>query len=477
MERKLENIILAIVVIGTLMASIDSTIVLLAFPAITAALHSNISTIIWIILIYIMVVAVLSTQLGRLGDIYGRGRMFNLGFVIFTVASFMCGIAATDIELILFRALQAVGGALISSNSGAIIADTFERHRIGKAYGFTAMSWNIGALLGILLGGFITTFIGYQYIFFINVPIGIVAVALGLRYLKDNSVSKESIDIGGMAILGLAIALISYAGINYASVGIGTVNIACLAAGIFFGALFVIVDRKRKVSTMNFSMFKNKVFRNSLFASLFQGLGFMGITFLRIMYLQGVRGFSPFYASLLLLPGYIVSGILSPITGKYSDKYGSRLLATLGIIFMILGVAFYLILLGVSTPVSYIIIGSIITGFGSALFWPANNSAVMTNVDDEMRGAASGTMRLFGNMGLIGSFVIALVAASSSVPRSTAFAIFVGTSKIIGGIGSDFVSGMKIAFIALIAMLIIAGIFSFTRGDELWRKRPSAHRV
>ncbi len=466
MERTRENLILTVVVIGTLMASIDSTIVLLAFPAMTAALHSTISTIIWVILIYMIVVAVFSTQFGRIGDIYGRAKMFNLGFAIFTIASFLCGIAPTDISLIIFRAIQAIGGALISSNSSAIIADTFQRNRIGRAYGFTSMSWNIGALLGILLGGVITTFIGYRYIFFINVPIGAVAVALGLKYVSDNNKSNDRVDLPGMALLGIAIALIAYSGISYASIGLNYFNLALFIIGVITTIGFAIVDRRVKMPTINFSMFKNKVFKNSLFASLFQGLGFMGVTFLLIMYLQGVRGFSPFYASLVLFPGYIVSGVLAPYMGRYSDRYGARPIATAGIAFMIAGVLFYIFFLGVASPVYYVIIGTIITGFGGAMFWPSNNSAVMANVAGELRGAASGTLRLFSSLGLIGSFIIAFVAAASAVPRYLAFEIFAGTSKVIGGIGKGFVSGMHVAFIALVIMLAIAGIFSFVRGKE-----------
>jgi EmrB/QacA subfamily drug resistance transporter len=465
-QSKRENMILTVVVIGTLMASIDSTIVLLAFPAITSALHSNISTIIWIILIYMIVVAVFSTQFGRVGDIYGRGKMFNIGFIIFTIASFFCGIATTDIILILFRALQAIGGALISSNSSAIIADTFARNRIGRAYGFTSMSWNIGALLGILLGGIITTFIGYRYIFFINVPIGIIAILLGIKYVKDSNKSNDVIDIYGMTLLGISIALISYSGINYASVGQDSLNITLFFVGLMTAALFVIVDRKVKMPTLNFQMFGNRIFRNSLFAALFQGLGFMGVTFLLIMYLQGVRGLSPYYASLILFPGYIVSGILAPYMGKYSDKYGSGLIATLGIVFMVIGISFYILFLSASSPIYYVIIGTIITGMGGGMFWPSNNSAVMANVRGELRGAASGTLRLLSSLGLIGSFIIAFVATSSAVPRYMAFEIFAGTSKVIGGIGTQFVYGMRAAFIVLIIMLIIAGFFSFTRGNE-----------
>ncbi|MCL5404310.1 MAG: MFS transporter [Candidatus Marsarchaeota archaeon] len=476
MNATRENMILAVVVIGTLMASIDSTIVLLAFPAMTQALHSTIATIIWVILIYMIVVAVFSTQLGRIGDIYGRSRMFNLGFVIFTIASFLCGIAPTDISLIAFRAIQAVGGALISSNSSAIIADTFERHRIGRAYGYTSMSWNIGALLGILLGGIITTFIGYRYIFFINVPIGIAAVALGLKYIKDNNKSADRVDLPGMVALGIAIALIAYAGINYASVGVSSLNISMLVLGIIAAIAFAIIDKRVKMPTINFSMFRNRVFRNSLFASLFQGLGFMGVTFLLIMYLQGVRGYSPLYASLVLFPGYVVSGVLAPYMGKYSDKFGARPIATAGILFMIAGVLFYIFVLGVNTPIYYVVLGTIITGFGGAMFWPSNNSAVMANVTGELRGAASGTLRLFSSLGLIGSFVIAFVAAASAVSRAQAFEIFAGTSKVIGGIGDSFVRGMHVAFIALVIMLACAGIFSFVRGKENRSEKFEKHQ-
>jgi len=271
-----ENTILAVIVLGTLMSSIDSTIVLLAFPAMTQALHSNISTIIWVILIYLLVVAIFSTQFGRIGDIYGRSRMFNLGFAVFTIASFLCGIAPSDISLIAFRALQAIGGALIASNSSAIIADTFERHRIGKAYGYTSLSWNVGSILGILLGGIITTTIGYRYIFFINVPIGIIAVLLGLKYLKDNYRSNDKIDLQGMTALGIAIGLIAYAGINYASAGLNIANEIMLMLGIASLVIFIMLEKKVKMPTINFSMFKNRIFRNSLLASLFQGLGFMG---------------------------------------------------------------------------------------------------------------------------------------------------------------------------------------------------------
>jgi MFS family permease len=184
------------------------------------------------------------------------------------------------------------------------------------------------------------------------------------------------------------------------------------------------------------------------------------------MYLQGVRGFSPYFASLILLPAYLLSGILAPFMGRLSDKHGSMVIATSGITLMSAGVLLYILLLRTNSSVYLVMLGSIIMGIGGAFFWPSNLSAIMANVAPEQRGAASGTARLLGSIGIIGSFIIAFVAAASAVPRYLAFAIFAGTSNVIGGIGNGFVNGIHYSFIVLIAMLVISGIFSITRGVE-----------
>ncbi len=464
-RAKSQDVILIVLVIGILMASIDSTIVLLAFPAITQALHSNLSTIIWVILIYLLITAIAATQFGRIGDIFGRSRVFNSGIAIFTFFSFMCGIAPTDITLIIFRGFQALGGAMMMSNSGAIIADTFQREKLGRAYGFTGMGWNVGALLGIVLGGVITTFIGYRYIFFINVPIGIVLLILAMRFIKDNAKVKEKLDIPGMLILGAALTLILYSGVRIASVGVNLFNLLLLIIGFVLLIPFYFREKLFKNPVIKLSMFSNKIFRNSVLASLFQGLGFMGVTFMLIMYLQGVRGLTPFSASLLLLPGYILSGALTPFMGRYSDKYGARLLATVGLSIMIIGILIYFTL-STTSSVYIVLLGSAVTGLGGAMFWPANNSAVMKSSEHGRFGTASGVLRLFGSMGIMGSFIIVIVTASLAIPRYLAFEIFVGTSKLIGGVTSGFVKGMDFSFIFLIAMLVIAAILSLTRGNE-----------
>ncbi len=462
-----ENIILFVITIGVVMASIDSTIVLLAFPAITSALNSNFATIIWVILIYILVTAVLSLQLGRVGDIFGRGKMYNLGFAIFTIASLFCGLSNTAMELIFFRALQAVGGALLQATSIAIIADTFKKGNIGRAFGFTAIGWSLGAVLGIILGGFITTFLGYQYIFFINVPIGILAFILGIKYIKDNNKQQAKIDLQGMLLLSASITLLVYGGISIAVVGLTSFVLLLLLLGFILLFLFILSEKYSKNPTISFTSFKNKIFRNSLIAAFFQSMGFIGATFMLIMYLQGVKGFTPFFASLLLVPGYILSAIIAPKMGKYSDKYGARELATIGISFIIIGILVYLYTITYSASIYLIVIGSAIIGVGGAMFYPANSNSLMSNAEKSSYGAASGRLRLFSNIGLVSSFVIVIVAAASSIPSALAFQIFVGSSTLTVSEAAGFVSGMQSSLIVLIFILLLSGIASATRGKHV----------
>ena len=193
--------------LGTLMGSLDSTIVILAFPTISDSLHASFIATLWVILIYLL--SSLYHPLGRLGDIYRRSRMFNAGFGIFTVGSLFCGLSPAINWLIASRIIQGVGGALMQANSGAIIADTFPPNVRGTAFGDISLGWTSGAMLGIVLGGIITTYVGWEYIFFINVPIGIVATILGFRYLTEIPGTCKT-GSHGHGSFGAALTLLSF---------------------------------------------------------------------------------------------------------------------------------------------------------------------------------------------------------------------------------------------------------------------------
>ena len=466
------NLVLGIVMLGTLMGALDSTIVLLAFPTINNSLHSDLATSLWIILAYLLVIAVATTQMGRIGDIFGRSRIFNLGFVIFTVGSALCGFSPHIYLLISFRALQAAGGAMLQATSGAIIADYFPRERRGRAYGYNSLGFTTGALLGIVLGGVITSYISWQYIFFINIPIGAFAVFLGLRYLKDISKTSAKLDLVGMGLLAAALVLLSYGLVEFAASGISVFNIGLAVVGAALIPVFVIYDRRLENPLIDFEALKIRVLRNAILSALFTSIGYFSVIFLVIMYLQGIRALTPLNASLLLVPGYVAGSFLGPIMGRLSDKYGSREIATIGIFFLAVAILIYLTM-GAATPLYIVLFASAVSGLGTSMFFPANNSAVMANARAGSYGSISGLLRTVQNIGLVGSYVLAISVAAASIPRYVAFEVFIGTTNLKGGVSQAFISGIDHAFYASIAILAVAGVLSFVRGRDVRTQVPA----
>jgi EmrB/QacA subfamily drug resistance transporter len=460
------DLALLVVVLGTLMSAVDTTIVILAIPTITQDLHADLYTIIWVIILYLLVIAVFTTQLGRMGDIYGRAKFYNLGFAVFTIGSALCGASPTALYLVVFRGIQGIGAAMMQANAGAIIADIFPPNMRGRAYGFTAIGWNAGATLGIVLGGFITTFFGWRYIFYINVPIGILAIILGMKYIKSQQRIKVKLDIIGMSLLLVSLSTIAYGSADIAGEGVRPLNVYLISAGLITLLAFLLVETKQSYPIIDLRVFKgNRVFTYSLLASFLQTTGYLATAFIIIMYLQGIRGLTPLQASLLLVPGYVIASLVAPFTGKLSDRIGSRIPATIGLALMITAILVYL-QLTTTSPLYVVIIASIIGGLGSSLFFPANNSAIMANAPRGFYGGASGLARTLSNIGTLLSYVIAISVASITVPRYVAFEVFLGTTNLIGGVASSFLDGLKSAFYVSLVILSIALTLSVLRGKE-----------
>ena len=468
-----QKIIIGVLMLGTLMGSVDSTIVILAFPTISDSLHATFIATLWVILIYLLVVAVCTTQLGRIGDIYGRSRMFNAGFGIFTVGSLFCGLSPGIELLIASRIIQGIGGALMQANSGAIIADRFPPNVRGTAFGYISLGWTSGAMLGIVLGGLITTYVGWEYIFFINVPIGILATVFGMKYLTDNPRVNAKLDLTGMIILGAALTSLSFAGVDFATEGTATTNITTFCLGIVLIVLFILYEQRTSHPIIDFSALRNRILRYSMMAAFFLSLGYLSVVFLITMYLQGIRDLSPLDAALLLTPGYVVGSLLSPYMGKLSDRYGARILATSGTAVLIIATLIYLSL-QVDTPIWVVLLASGVSGLGTAMFFPSNNSAVMANAPQGSYGGISGILRTVQNIGVLGSFVIAITVSAASIPREVAFEVFIGTTNLVGGVSEEFIKGIDGALIASVIIIGIAGGLSWMRGHERRESEPGS---
>lgn len=455
--------ILLLTTLGTLMVAVDSTIVILALPTMAKELAAPLGTVIWTILIYLLITTALTTQAGRLGDLLGRGAVYNAGFAIFTIGSALSGFAPGATFLIAARAVQAIGGAVMFANASALISEAFAPNRRGRAFGFTVFGWSVGAILGILLGGVITTLLGWRYIFFINLPIGLLAVALGLRTLPRGERHRASFDLAGFLTFSGSLGLICYGAIEIASYGTSGLSLAYVAVGLLLLPVFAVLELRTPQPMVDLRQLRDRMLGFSLLAGFLQALGYLSVIFLLTMYLQGVRGLTPLNASLLLVPGYLVGAFTGPYVGRAVDRIGSRGLATAGIGAMALAILLYATL-GVDTWLGWVPAISAIGGVGSGLFFPANTTAIMSRAKPTTFGSISGLRGTLTNMGTLLSFVVTLTLASTSVPRYVAYEVFLGTANLSGPVGVTFLGGLHEALIGSVLILGLAAVLSWSRG-------------
>jgi EmrB/QacA subfamily drug resistance transporter len=462
-SREQGGLAIVVVMIGVLITAVDTTIVVLALPEIERSLHVALDSVIWVVIGYLLVVTLLATQVGRLGDMFGRVRMYEAGFLVFIVGSALCALAWDETSIVVFRILQGVGGALVTSNSGAIIADLFPREERGRAYGYNGVGFSLGAVLGILLGGAIVTYVSWRWIFWINVPIGLIGTGLALRLLRERSEpSRHRLDWLGMVSLGLGLFGILWAVTKLATSSINASLVGYLVGGAVCIGLFVMIERFTAEPMLDLSLFKVPTMTPSLLASFFQGLANYSVLFLVIMYLQGSRHLSPIHASLLLIPGYLIGSAVGPFAGRLADRFSPVLPATLGLAIQV-GALFIYAHLSVTTGLWVVIVASVVNGIGASSFFPANNSAVMKASPPAAFGISSGMLRTFANVGMVFSFSTAILIASRSISRRVAFAIFVGSTSLKGASAEAFTSGLHAAFYASMTLMAVAAISSATR--------------
>ncbi len=469
------NLALLVVVVGVLITAVDTTIVVLALPEIQRSLHIGLASVIWVVVGYLLVITLLSTQVGRLGDMFGRVRMYEAGFVVFILGSLACALAWNELSLIVFRLAQGVGGALITANSGAVIADTFPKERRGRAYGFNAIGFNTGAVLGIVLGGIIVTYVSWRWIFWINLPIGIAAVTLATRVLSDRGVRQHrQMDWWGMVTLGIALFGMLWAMIRLTSESLDPTIVGLFLGGVLMLVVFWQIERTATDPMLELDLFKIPTMTPSLLAAMLQSMANFAVLFLLLMYLQGVRHLSPIHASLLLVPGYVVGGVVGPFAGRFADRHGAVLPATVGLGIQVLALVAYA-QLGLTTPLWYVVVAYVVGAIGAGCFFPSNNSAVMKAAPGERFGVASGLLRTFANVGMVFSFALAILVASTTITKHEAFAIFVGTTSLPTAEAAAFTTGIHGAFYSSTALMVLAAILSGTRARGGRRQQPPGH--
>ena len=462
-------LVLSNTTIATLMAALDTNIVLIALPTIGAQLPgASPSILLWILLGYSLVTAVVLLNFGRLSDMFGRVRLYVIGFAVFTVGSLLCGLSQTGGELVAFRMVQAIGAGFLFSNSAAIITDAFPPNERGRALGTNQVSIVVGAVLGLVLGGIITSTIGWQWIFFVNVPIGAVATYRAHRDLRElaRPQNHEPIDWGGNALFaaGLTLALLA---LTFGSLGEWPplLWVPVLLLGIGTLIAFVAVERKVRFPMLDLSLFRSTRFSDTAFASFLNALARGAFTFVMVFYLQGPPDFlSPLSAGLILIPVSASLAVAGPLSGWYSDRYGKRWFVLSGLALTLVGFL-WLVTIPSGAPFLLLLGPFLLLGAGMGLFASPNRAAMMGAVPPERRGIASGVGTTLLNTGSTISLGVTLAILSRSMSFQTLEAILLGKATNVPVAAADFLNGVHIVF------LVSAGLVAAAMGLILWRDR------
>jgi MFS family permease len=431
--------------LGVLAASVNASIVLISLPAIFRGINlkpldpGNTNTLLWTIMGYMVVTSVLVVTFGKLGDMIGRARIYNIGFAIFTFAAVLLSVMPTGdgaaAYLVWMRILQGVGGAMLTSTSTAILVDAFPPHQRGMALGINTMAIIVGQFVGLILGGVLAD-INWRWIFWINVPIGLLGTVWGFLSLRDRIVPKGGVKLDWWGNITFAIGLILVlVAINDGIQPYGTSLMAWgspkvlgeLVTGIVLLAVFLVIEKRVARPMFDLALFAIKPFTAGIVASLLASTGRGGLQFMLIVWLQGVwlplHGYSfestPLWAGIFMLPLTFGVLVVGPAAGALADRFGSRLFAALG---MVVGALSFLGLMFLDADFAYPMFAALLfmNGAGSGLFAAPNGTQIMNAVPAGERGQASGVRATMTNAGQVLSigvfFSLMIIGLAFSLP-------------------------------------------------------------
>lgn len=452
------------------MAPLDGSIVTIALPSIASSIDIGLEAAVWIPLAYLLFLTVLLINVGRLGDLRGRKRFYILGFVVFTIGSVLCGISVNVAQLVAFRAMQGIGAAFIAANSAAIVTDSFPAWERGKALGINAMGVYTGLSAGPVIGGVLVQNFGWRSIFFVNVPIGIFVVTLAALRLRETQIHEggSEPDLAGALTLSVALAslllLLTFGGVY----GLFSfITIVLLGVSTFTFLLFLWIEgRVARRPTLDLSLFtKNRLFAAANGTAFLCYIAVIGVTLMMSIYLQSIQRLDPETAGLFLIGQTAAMALLSPVSGWLSDRVGSRLLSSLGMLTVTIGLCFLSQLTAASSALD-IVWRLIFVGVGFGLFSSPNTSAVMGSVRQMKLGVASGTLNTMRFMGQsIGLALLATVMAAA-LPPKVLLAFFAGLTVQNTIAMGEFIQGMRNFFLLTSIIGFLGTLISLIRGHE-----------
>lgn len=453
---------------GTLMAALDRNIIVIALPSISSDLHTSLITLVWITIGYWVVTSSVLLTFGRLADMFGRVRLYNLGFALFTIGSGLCCISSTGEQLIIFRIIQGIGAAFIFSNGSAILSDSFSESERGKALGINQIAIVIGSVIGLVLGGVLTSYLGWRSIFWINIPIGILATLWAYRKLKEmGSIKKEKVDYFGNILMTLSMLFILI-GITFGSFHLLNtfMVLLLLSVGVIMLIIFYYAEKKILYPMIDLTLFRIKNFTSNNLTIFLNSMARGAFSFVIVFYLQGPSMMlSPLDAGIYLIPISLTLAIFAPITGWFYDKLHSPIISQIG---LLISAAGFLLLTTLGNQVSFIelVLPLSLIGSGMGIFNSPNRAAIMNSVSPNNRGIAAGISTTLVMTGSAFSIALIFIVFSIILPPDETGKIFSGSFADITNsknIESDmifekFMNALHLVFF-ISALLMISSVF------------------
>jgi EmrB/QacA subfamily drug resistance transporter len=414
--------------VGSFMSALDGSVVNTILPVIRGYFRSDVAGIEWVVTIYLLVLSGLLLTFGRLGDLRGHKSVYMWGFSIFVISSALCGAAWSVPILVIFRGMQAVGGAMLASNAPAIVTGNFPSEQRGQAFGLVSTMTYLGLTVGPSLGGWLVQTLGWRIIFYINVPVGLLATILSWIIIPKESPAESGhrFDLlGAITFMSGLTALLL--GLNKgADWGWKSPILLGLLVGAFILLfIFILIERHSLEPMLDMSLFKIHLFSVSVISAVLNYICLYSIMFLIPFYLIQGRGLNPAQAGLLLTAQPVLMAIAAPISGALSDKFGSRGPGMLGMSVLAVGL-FILANIGAGTALSLVVLALAVAGAGTGTFISPNTSALMGSAPKPQQGIASGVQAAARNVGMVLGIGLVGAILTTHLTQNTADALFKG---------------------------------------------------
>lgn len=444
----------------TFMATLDGSIVNIALPVMSKDLKIPMNQAEWVVSIYLIVICALLLLFGKLGDAYGKIRIFKIGSILFTIGSLLCGFNSGLLFLLIARSIQATGAAMTMSTNNGIITEVFPFSERGRALGMIGSFVALGSIAGPGVGGLILAHMKWGYIFLINVPVGIIAVLLGMKILpKDITLSKEKIDKTGATLFALVMVTF-FAGI-FLGQEIGFVKPAVLGLIAFAMVAFIVfirIELRIERPILQLRIFKNANFTISILCAFLIFVANFFFNVISPFYLENARGLAANYAGYVLMTFPIVQVIVAPISGAISDKIGPELLTFIGLILISISQIGYMFM-GLATPLWIFMFFVGLVGFGNGVFQAPNNTIVMNSVETKDLGIAGGISALARNFGMIIGISAATTVLFSAMSHTAGHTV----TSYVPAHPELFISGMRVAFTVSLGICLVATVITGAR--------------